>query len=313
MANFESDSTTDPIKMMVLGDTGSGKTGALASLIAAGFNVRLIDFDNGTDVLKDLLRNPTSIYTKAHPSLWTAEQASTALTRFRYETCIDPKRAFGGSINASGALAWQKAVRLLENWKTDDAQYGPITTWTSRDILVLDTLTFATKRIIDFNMAMNKNLGQMPTFNRDFRPAQFHIENLLGLLFDPSVKCNVIVNCHIAWFTERPTTTNAKGEANMTANSQFASERKGFPDTVGQALWLKIGRYFNNVVQAKTISVGRRAINTQNDLNLEMLKTSAPLKVKRQYPIETGLLELFHDLGASVASPAPSLKVVAGD
>lgn len=303
MANFESESTTDPIKMMVLGDTGSGKTGGLASLVAGGFNVRLIDFDNGTDVLKGYLRDPKSIYTKAHPEgLWTAEQAATITSRFRYETCIDKKIAYRGSITTTTASGWQRAVNLLENWKTSDASYGPVSSWTSRDILVIDTLTFATKRALDFNMSMNKNLGSMPAFTRDYRPAQFFIENLLGLLYDPSVKCNVIVTCHIAWFTESVQTTDKEGKPSMSANSPVSSNRKGYPDTVGQALWLKIGRYFNNVVQAKTVSAGRRALSTENDLNLEMLKTSAPLTVKSRYPIDTGYLELFRDLGATIAT-----------
>jgi len=299
MASYESDSEPDPIKLMNLGDTGSGKTGCLASLLAGGFNVRLLDFERGTDVLKDYLRNPDSIYTKARSGLWTQAQATGALSRFRYETLVDQRRAMGGDIKAIGATSWQKAVRLLENWKTAEDNFGPLTSWTRNDVLVIDTLSFATKTIINFNMSQNKNLGAMPTFNRDYRPAQFHIENLLGLLYDPNVKCNVIVNCHIAWHTEQPPMTNRDGEPAMTANNQFSLNRKGFPDTVGQALWLKVGRYFNNVVQTKTISTSKRVISTQNDLNLEIIKTSSPLKVKRQYDIETGMLELFRDLGVT--------------
>ena len=313
MANFESPTVPDPIKMMVLGDTGSGKTGALASLLAGGYNVRVLDFERGIDVLKDFLLNPASIYTKAGPrGLWTADQATSAVQRLRFETLMDSKRAMGGDIAAGGATAWQRAVRLLENWKTSEDNFGPITRWTTSDILVVDTLSFAAKRVIDFNMAMNSNLGKMPTFNRDYRPAQFHIENLLGLLYDSSVKCNVIVNCHIAWHTEQPPATNRDGEPAMTANNQFSTNRRGYPDTVGQALWLKIGRYFNNVVQTKTVSANTRIISTSNDLNLEMLKTSAPLRVKRQYSIDTGLLELFRDLGAATPTQALAPAEAAG-
>jgi hypothetical protein len=35
------------VKAMLAADSGSGKTGALACLVDAGFNLRILDFDNG--------------------------------------------------------------------------------------------------------------------------------------------------------------------------------------------------------------------------------------------------------------------------
>ena len=42
-------------KMLLLGDSGAGKTGALASLAQAGYNLRILDLDSGVDVLRNLL------------------------------------------------------------------------------------------------------------------------------------------------------------------------------------------------------------------------------------------------------------------
>jgi Tfp pilus assembly pilus retraction ATPase PilT len=39
------------VKILVAADSGSGKTGSLASLVDAGFNLRILDFDNGLSVL----------------------------------------------------------------------------------------------------------------------------------------------------------------------------------------------------------------------------------------------------------------------
>jgi septum formation inhibitor-activating ATPase MinD len=44
-------------KMLNMGDAGSGKTGALASLAKAGQRLVILDFDNGLDILIGLLKN----------------------------------------------------------------------------------------------------------------------------------------------------------------------------------------------------------------------------------------------------------------
>jgi hypothetical protein len=43
-------------KLLNLGDAGSGKTGALASLAKAGQRLIILDFDNGLDILIGLLK-----------------------------------------------------------------------------------------------------------------------------------------------------------------------------------------------------------------------------------------------------------------
>ena len=43
-------------KMLLIGASGSGKTGALASLAAAGYKLRILDYDNGLDFLMRYMR-----------------------------------------------------------------------------------------------------------------------------------------------------------------------------------------------------------------------------------------------------------------
>ena len=52
LKDHHSSSTT---KLLFVGDSGAGKTGALASLADAGYKIRILDLDNGVDVLRDLL------------------------------------------------------------------------------------------------------------------------------------------------------------------------------------------------------------------------------------------------------------------
>ena len=53
LANHQSNEYT---KMLLEGDSGSGKTGSLASLVAAGFSLRILDMDNGLEPLKQFVQ-----------------------------------------------------------------------------------------------------------------------------------------------------------------------------------------------------------------------------------------------------------------
>ena len=96
MPKLENHQSTNITKMLLVGDSGSGKTGALASLAKAGFNLRIIDVDAGLDVLSNLLRDPSSPYGKE------------ALARVEFETVTDPMRVSGGKLIPAKATVWQR-------------------------------------------------------------------------------------------------------------------------------------------------------------------------------------------------------------
>ena len=50
MTSFKDHISTQRAKLMIVGDSGSGKTASLASLANAGYNVRILDFDDGLDI-----------------------------------------------------------------------------------------------------------------------------------------------------------------------------------------------------------------------------------------------------------------------
>lgn len=281
MASFTTDTPPEPIKVLVLGDSGTGKTGGLVSLGALGYNLRILDFDNGTKILRDYVLNPNSIYRKEH-KLWSQELANSLPSRVAFETLTDPLKNVNGVMVPKSATAWQRASRLLTHWKTDSEDLGPVSSWTMQDVLVIDTLTFAARRAMEFNQSLNGNLGADPNWNKDYSPTQRLIERLLGLLYDPGVKCHVVVNCHL-------------GYENIRDLGSDIPKRKAYPQTIGAAQKLIIGRYFNNTVQTKTLGGNKNYLLTRGDEELS-LKNTAPLRTKQQYPIETGLAEFFLDL-----------------
>lgn len=288
LSKHQSSRTT---KLLLIGDPGAGKTGATASLAAAGFNLRYADTDNGLDLLTDLLTNPASPYVKGK----TPAELSAMMDRVQFETLTDPMKNVGGKLVPAKATVWQRLTALLDNWspettkgwsnkqppaENDTAPLGPITSWGSQDILILDSLSRISSAALNMVLSMNARLGQQP-HQSDYFTAQTMVESLLQKLYDESVQCNVIMIAHIAMIGDETT-----GVAH------------GYPASVGKALSPKIGSYFNTCLMAKTTGIGanqKRKILTKTSGMVE-LKNSAPLRVKPEYDLESGLAEYFKDV-----------------
>lgn len=286
-------------KALFLGDSGAGKTGALASLAGAGYNIRALDMDSGLDVLTNILKDPSSKY------------GPDALARVEYVTITDAMKNVNNRLVPRKAEAWQRAIGLLNDWKyeyTVDEQgraevlwgvaeraaatsagrpihkvdLGPITKWGPQDILVIDSLTMLSNAALNFILAMNARLGQQP-HQSDWYNGQQLIEGLLQMLYDEGVRCNVIVISHISYIGEEGGPTH------------------GYPSTLGKALPPKVGRYFNTTLMAKSSGKVRK-IHTST-VGLVELKNTAPTKVQADYPLETGLADYFKAVRG--APPAP--------
>lgn len=263
-------------KMLLIGDSGSGKSGSLASLAKAGYNLRILDFDNGLDVLFNLLRGD-----------------QTALSRVVYETVTDKLGNAGGSIVPVGVpTAWPEGMKLLTNWTVGkpgnptavppvpptEGYYtlGKLDSWTDKDVLVIDSMTFMGKAAFRYVLAMNGRSAEQP-HQADWGMAMKKIEDCLALLYSAAVPCNVIVTSHITFI----------GEEN--------GPQRGYPSALGQKLPPVIGRYFNTILLTKSIGQGtnaRRIIRTSSE-GLVELKHPFPGKVPVELPLDSGLATFF--------------------
>ncbi len=290
LADHHSASST---KLLLVGDSGSGKTGALASLAAEGYSLRVLDFDNGIDILKNYLTGVTP---------YTARDSS-AVGRVAYLTCTDSFRPAAGQPICIKAAAWQRGIEALYHWKEPgDAQANPpiapvdlgkIETWGPRDILVIDSLSTTAEAAMRYHLSLNGKLGATRTSNearRDIGAAQNLVRSLLQMLYSDAIKCNVIVTAHITMVTEGGLSPNAEG-----ASAEEKDSARGFPSAIGRALSPHIPRYFNSVLTADTEGSGastRHYIYTKCRGNV-LVKTSAPLRVAPRYDLGTGLAEYF--------------------
>lgn len=288
-----------PIKMINIGESGGGKTCALAALLAVGYNVRVLDLDNGIEALVSLLTHEKSKYPK------------DAITRLRWRTITEPMRVLNGNIVPRQAIQYPTAVDMLESWKGDkrfdrasnrvvpcEDKLGTIYNWTDREVLNLDTLSALGNAAINHKLMMEGKLGMPRTSMeamRDAGSAQAMIEKFLQFMADDSLKCHVIINTHVNW---------AK-EDGSNAEPGYEGTKYGFPSAIGKALNLKVAKNFNHMLMTRRIGVEQR-IYTRGVGNVA-LKSGAPLNVKESYPLSTGLADYFRDVLGSDPQPLPAI------
>lgn len=274
MPGLESHQSNSTTKMLLMGNSGAGKTGALASLAQAGYNLRIFDLDNGIDILKDLLLRQGSTY------------GGEAAARVKYQTLTDPMKSVGGRLVPGRVTVWQRLSQQLTHWKVlgpivdgkaeVQEDLGPVATWTPQEVLVIDSLSMAGKAAMYSGMAMNNKIGQKPAWP-EWADAQAILEPLLEMLYDEGVKCNVIINTHL------------HDVAKMNEPSRI------LPNTgTGRALEPRVGRYFNTILLVKKEGRSHKILTETSD-PID-LKTPAPGRVKKAYSLESGLAEFFADI-----------------
>lgn len=243
------------VRALLLGDSGSGKTGALSSLALAGYNLYIADFDNGLDILANVVR-------KSDPA---------SLDFIQYETFRDKFTVQGPKVLPLQAESWQKGIAWIEKVAKQA---------TPDDVIIVDSLSFASKAAMNFILKLNNRLALHP-HQSDYGESMKLIEGLVAALTDPAIKTNIIMTAHIAY----------------QGNEENGEPVRGFPATIGKALSPIIPRYFNHALMCRAVGSGAaitRKIHTSSMGNVE-LKNVNPGVIKNDYPLATGLADYFRD------------------
>jgi hypothetical protein len=246
--------SADTIKLLLIGDSGTGKTGALASLALAGYNLYILDFDNGLDIVVKVIR----------------AQKPEVLELIDYVSCFDKLKtrpADGVVIPVGMPKGLATAANALDKWPGFDHgvyNFGP------NDIVVIDTLTHMGKAAMRWAISMNPTCKDPRQW---YGEAQDRIESMLGYLYSPNVGCNVIVNAHIAL-------------------QEISNIIKGYPAAIGKALGPRIPSYFNHMLQTKTKGSGKTVKRVLTSIPSGIVDLKSTVTVE-DLPIETGLADFF--------------------
>lgn len=268
-------------RILLMGDSGSGKTGALASLVKAGYKLRIQDYDNNLDVLTKFL---------------TPEEYATV----EYVTLTDKLKSLStGTVVPDGTPnAIQRGQNLLDKWhywhnaetnelvtkeppkevRSDWTEYdlGPVHSWSSDEILVIDSLTFhghaAMRRELNIN-----NRSHTRAQRQDWGAAMDLQERTLQILEQDRYACQVIVNSHVKY-------------VELDDNT-----RRPYPSALGSALPPNVGTYFNAMLLMDVRGTGssvKRTIKTVPHQSFP-LKNPDPHRVPAELDISDGLAKYF--------------------
>lgn len=314
MSTLDQHPALQTIKLLHVGQSGSGKTGALASLVEAGYKLYILDYDKGLDIIVNVLK---------------AKGLSRLLKNVEYETINEEMKFKGGKAIVAAATAFRRAGQVLTDWKVD--QLGP------ESVVVLDTLNTFSQ--VGFNEAM-KMSARLNVAGDGGRPRQQEygimadmvlafIDTLTNVttvrpnpepgkdnIVIPGVDCHVIVNTHVKFLAAEDEALLASRDKNIEFTRAL-----GLPEAKGQEVPRNIAKYFNTVIYSSVVGRGvgaKRTIFTTPQGVVDV-RTSSPYTVKPTYSVETGLADMFRDIlghGApqvpgTLESPKPALQVQA--
>lgn len=303
------DNTDAPVKALLIGKSGAGKTGAQASLVAEGYKLRIIDTDKGIRPLRSLLTDShypyAALIKKRGIDLNTAVHYVPIDTSMKMRT-VTRKMPDGNSssetlLAPNDARAWTKVISLLDKWKEGDVDYGSVRDWGTDTVLSLDSFSTLAKCAYYFNQSLNGRLGSRDDGNdyrRDVGGAQSQLTRLLELLYDSSIGCNVLVISHVTWVDE------SQGIAARPKEGETViSNPDGYPSAIGRALSPHMGKYFNDVFVTSTSGSGMAVQRRISTVPTDGVMAKNSVWMEREYSVATGLAQIF---AAIRGQPAPT-------
>ncbi len=239
---------TELVKALIEGDSSTGKTTLLVSLIAAGYKVRVLDYDNKTASLRAFIN---------HYFPDRLQQLEIKSLRDKVKASPD------GPILDGTPKAYSEGLNLLDTW-TDGSKPCE---WGPDYVLAVDTLTTQTQAAYNWAKMMQGYLSYVEGVNRKGGPdprnliytAQRAIINNLLLLTGEWFRTNVVVFSHIKYFDREDGKT------------------KSYPVTIGSAIAPEVPTSFSSVAQLETDTIGGKIIRVLRTVSTPMIDLQNPV------------------------------------
>lgn len=259
MAKASERTANDFVKLIYVGASGTGKTGSLVSLVESGYQLRIIDMDNGLDSL---------IAFASHKDKAFLDQIDYQTFRDKFKS--DPIQ---GAIVDGRPKAYVDAITAMNKW--DDGTVP--SQWGDNTIFVLDSLTAFGRAAFHWAKGMNPGAKDPRQW---YGAAQESIKTVLELLTSEAFRAHVIIITHVD-LVEMPD--------GLT---------KGFASSIGKALGPTVPKYFNTMILAESKGSGenvKRTITTLPNGFID-LKSPKPFDMPKSLPLETGMATIFKTL-----------------
>lgn len=269
MTNLAEATSAEFVKLIYIGDSGTGKTGSLTSLVNAGYQLKILDLDANVAPLKT----------------YVLQECPEKIINVDVETRRDKVRSTLAGPMVNSPKAFTESLALMTKWSDGSIPAE----WGKNTIFVLDSLSAYGRAAFQWARGFYPEAGGKKDLkdNRQwYFMAQQAVEDTVSLLTNPDFRCHVIVISHINW-----------REISIDGDDKN-TERKGFVNSIGSALNPILPRYFPTLVSTDKTGVGKyvkRVIRTLPTNELD-LKTANPFSIAETLPLPTGLATLFEQL-----------------
>ena len=255
-------SPTSSVKMLLIGNSGAGKTGAITALAKAGYEVVFADFDKGLDVVKSIARNNKDVADNVYFRSFSDKLVGSA----------------AGAMPVGVPSGFTDFLTWMSTGVVGDKTFGNVDTWPDSRVLVVDSLTHLCNCAMRWALALAGRSGQNPQI-QDWGVAMQKVEGLLSMLYSDTIKCSIIVTAHVLYQSQ-------EGVGIM----------QGLPMSLGEKLSPKIPGYFNTMILAKTVGMGALAKRTLRTKPEGIVEVKCPVvggNLPDELPIESGLADIF--------------------
>lgn len=202
-------------KMLLIGDSGAGKTGATLELANAGYTVRIADFDCKSAMIA---RNSGIVKPENLKNL-----------------DIIPFRGPKGKAR-EGYRMYKKA---LDSWEDK----GALEDWDEDVVFVIDSMTFMNDSIMAGVKYMNpiSKSGAQQHGVVWYGAGQDILRDELSRLTSPDVKCHVLILSHKDYLDNQ-----------IDDGDKVKVRTKVYPKGIGKKLSPHIGAYFNTMLEVRS-------------------------------------------------------------
>ena len=231
-------------KLLITGESGAGKTSTIASMVKAGYEVFVVDCDNGLGILREYL-SPEELL-KVH------------YLPFRDKGDGKPK-------------AWQgvREALITRGWIDGAENFGKIDSWGPERVLVIDSLSFAGKYAINFVLNQNNQPLDARISPGEWGDAGRAVENIIAHVTGEHIKCNVVVLTHLRYLEDE-----SSGIVNAYPSCVGASLPTIIPRYFND--WFFIKRNKDGVPMLRTIPNGQMMLKGSRP---KLLKAEMPADV----------------------------------
>lgn len=317
MANGAKLAAVGLVRLMNTGYPGTAKSGQLASLVNAGFKLRILDYDG----------NLAPLWQYSNPKNWGNVDALHFADKLKVSpnfTMVEGQpTAFANGLNAMDHWRYYRdndqfiLPGSTPDPKREVVDLGHSKDWGPDTIVVLDTLTRMGEAAFARAMKMlNKTPLNMTIQAQGL--AQAEQLAFIKKLVSHENKFHVIVNAHIKTISPKDV---EKSDDQLTKDlkERIADivPTKLFPRALGRELPQQIGGEFSTLIKSESkVLPGNKVKRVIRTVPEAYMDIKLPANLPAELDVSTGLLQIFQALSpASVAmvkgNGAPSIAPVA--